>query len=248
MIKAVSNLQESTGNGVSGTVDGKYVMVGKLSYVAPDANVNKAKTTAVYVSVDGKYAGCITFKDQLRPETPQTLARLRKQGAKHIMMLTGDNKDVAQAIADAAGVDDVRASLLPAQKIEAIKNVAPENRPVVMTGDGINDAPSLTAADVGIAMGAKGASAASESADAVIMVNDLSKINDAVAIAKHTMKVAEIDVIIAIVVVIILELVAFAGLIPAFWGAVLQEVVDMITICLALLAKTEPKNPKQTGL
>lgn len=134
------------------------------------------------------------------------------------------------------------------QKIEAIKNVAPENRPVVMTGDGINDAPSLTAADVGIAMGAKGASAASESADAVIMVNDLSKINDAVAIAKHTMKVAEIDIITAIVVVIILELVAFTGLIPAFWGAVLQEVVDMITICLALLAKTEPKNPKQTGL
>ncbi|MCE2196992.1 heavy metal translocating P-type ATPase, partial [Streptococcus thermophilus] len=71
-----------------GTVDGKNVMVGKLSYVAPDANVNKAKTTAVYVSVDGKYAGCITFKDRLRPETPQTLARLRKQGAKHIMMLT----------------------------------------------------------------------------------------------------------------------------------------------------------------
>lgn len=248
LIQAVSNLQESTGNGVSGTVDGKYVMVGKLSYVAPDANVNKAKTTAVYVSVDGKYAGCITFKDQLRPETPQTLARLRKQGAKHIMMLTGDNKDVAQAIADAAGVDDVRAGLLPAQKIEAIKNVAPENRPVVMTGDGINDAPSLTAADVGIAMGAKGASAASESADAVIMVNDLSKINDAVAIAKHTMKVAKIDIITAIVVVIILELVAFTGLIPAFWGAVLQEVVDMITICLALLAKTEPKNPKQTGL
>ena len=248
MIQAVSNLQESTGNGVSGTVDGKNVMVGKLSYVAPDANVNKVKTTAVYVSVDGKYAGCITFKDRLRPETPQTLARLRKQGAKHIMMLTGDNKDVAQAIADVAGVDDVRASLLPAQKIEAIKNVAPENRPVVMTGDGINDAPSLTAADVGIAMGAKGASAASESADAVIMVNDLSKINDAVAIAKHTMKVAEIDIITAIVVVIILELVAFTGLIPAFWGAVLQEVVDMITICLALLAKTEPKNPKQTGL
>ena len=105
----------------------------------------------------------------------------------------------------------------------------------------------LTAADVGIAMGAKGATAASESADAVIMVNDLSKVNNAVAIAKHTMKVANIDVLTAIGVVIIIELIAFTGVIPAFWGAILQEVVDMITISLGLLAKTKPSK-KQFGL
>lgn len=248
LIKPVTNLKESTGNGVSGTVDGDQVMVGKLSYVVPnDKTAKKINSTAIYVSINGKYAGYISFKDQLRPETPQTLARLRKQGANHIMMLTGDNKEVADSIGKAAGVDDVRAGLLPAEKIEAIRNVPESQRPVVMTGDGINDAPSLTAADVGVAMGAKGATAASESADMVLMVDDISKLNDAVAISKHTMKVANIDVITAIIVVILLELIAFTGIIPAFWGAVLQEVVDMITICLALLAKTEPKNPKQTG-
>jgi hypothetical protein len=105
------------------------------------------------------------------------------------------------------------------KRLKAIKGVAPEdNRPVVMTGDGINDAPSLTAADVGIAMGAKGATAASESADVVIMTDDISKINDAVAISKHTMKVAEIDVIIAIVVVILLEAGGLHRLDPSLLG------------------------------
>lgn len=240
LIHGVSNLKETTAQGVEGDVDGKHIKVGKLSFVAPDHEAMDVGATAVFVSIDSQFAGYITMKDQMRPETPNTLSRLRRQGAKHIMMLTGDHKSVADKIGKAAGVDDIRHDLLPSQKIEAIRNVKPDNRPVVMTGDGVNDAPSLTAADVGIAMGAKGATAASESADAVIMVNDLSKVNDAVAISKHTMKVANIDVLTAISVVIVIELIAFTGIIPAFWGAILQEVVDMITISLGLLAKTEP--------
>lgn len=249
-IKPVTDLKETTGQGVEGTVDGKQVKVGKLSFVAPEHEGIDAGATAVYVSINGQFAGYITFKDQIRPETPETIARLRRQGAKQIIMLTGDHRNVADQIASAAGINDseVKADLLPKQKIEAIKGVSADLRPVVMTGDGVNDAPSLTAADVGIAMGAKGATAASESADAVIMVNDLSKVNDAVAIGKHTMKVANIDVLTAITIVIILEIIAATGVIPAFIGAILQEVVDLITICLALLAKTEPKNPSQTGL
>lgn len=246
MIHAVNNLTETTAQGVEGTVDGKKVKVGKLSFVAPSEKVNTVNSTAVYISIDGKYAGYITFKDQIRPETPSTIARLRRQGAKEIMMLTGDHKNVAEQVAKAAGVTDVKYDLLPRQKIQAIKDVPEDLRPVVMTGDGVNDAPSLTAADVGIAMGAKGATAASESADAVIMVNDLSKVNDAVAIGKHTMKVANIDVLTAIFIVIILEIIAATGVIPAFIGAILQEVVDLITICLALLAKTKPSK-KQLG-
>lgn len=245
-IKTVEDLKETTGQGVEGTVDGKLVKVGKYSFVVDD-EVPTVNATAIFVSINGQYAGYITFKDMIRPETKDTIARLRRQGAEEIMMLTGDHQNVADQIGKAAGVTQVRAELLPKEKIQAIRNVPEQQRPVVMTGDGVNDAPSLTAADVGIAMGAKGATAASESADAVIMVNDLSKINDAVAIGKHTMKVANIDVITAIVIVIILELIAATGVIPALVGAILQEVVDLIAISLALLAKTEPSD-KEKGI
>ena len=248
MLKPATNIKETTSQGVSGTVDGHEVKVGKLGFVASEKHAKSVNSTAIYISIDGQYAGYITFKDQVRPESAETVARLRRQSDAHMIMLTGDHEDVANQIGQTVGIKDIRSNLLPAQKIEAIKDVTKDNRPVVMTGDGINDAPSLTAADVGIAMGAKGASAASESADAIIMVNDLSKINDAVAISKHTMKVANVDVLTAITIVILIELIAFTGVIPAFWGAILQEVVDMISISLALLAKTKPKNPKQTGL
>lgn len=248
LLKPATNIKESTGQGISGIVEGHLVKVGKLDYVKPQEKAATVNATAVYISIDDKYAGYITFKDQVRPESAETIARLKRQSGAHIMMLTGDHKDVADKIGQTVGVHDIRYSLLPAEKIAAIKKVPQDQRPVVMTGDGINDAPSLSAADVGIAMGAKGASAASESADAIIMVNDLSKINDAVAISKHTMKVANIDVLTAITIVVIIELIAFTGIIPAFWGAILQEVVDMISISLALLAKTTPKNPEQTGI
>lgn len=250
LIKPVTNLKEATAKGVSGEVDGKLVKVGKLSYVDPDQEKITVQSTAVFVSIDNKFAGYITFQDQIRKNTPETIARLRRQGVKQIMMLTGDRRSVADKVAKEAGIkeSEVHADLLPAQKIQAIRDVKPDLRPVAMVGDGVNDAPSLMAADVGIAMGAKGATAASESADAVIMVNDISKVNDAVAISKHTMKVAHVDIITAICIVILIELIAFTGIIPAFWGAILQEVVDLITILLALLAKTKPTNPKQTGI
>ena len=193
LIKPVTNLKEATAKGVSGEVDGKLVKVGKLSYVDPDQEKITVNSTAVFVSIDNKFAGYITFQDQMRENTPETISRLRRQGIKQIMMLTGDRRAVADKVAKEAGIkeSEVHADLLPAQKIQAIRDVKPDLRPVAMVGDGVNDAPSLMAADVGIAMGAKGATAASESADAVIMVNDISKVNDAVAISKHTMKVAD---------------------------------------------------------
>lgn len=217
LIKPVTNLKEATAKGVSGEVDGKLVKVGKLSYVDPDQEKITVNSTAVFVSIDNKFAGYITFQDQIRKNTPETIARLRRQGIKQIMMLTGDRRSVADKVATEAGIreSEVHADLLPAQKIQAIRDVKPNLRPVAMVGDG---------------------------------VNDISKVNDAVAISKHTMKVAHVDIITAICIVILIELIAFTGIIPAFWGAILQEVVDLITILLALLAKTKPTNPKQTGL
>lgn len=250
LLVPVSDIKETTGKGVTGKVDNDEIKVGKLSFVDPNHEKINVSSTAIYIAINGKFAGYITFKDEIRPETKTTIARLRRQGVKQIMMLTGDHANVADKIAQTAGINksEVHADLLPAQKIAAIKDVKPDLRPVAMVGDGVNDAPSLMAADVGIAMGAQGATAASESADMVIMVNDLSKVNDAVAISKHTMKVAHIDIITAICVVILIELIAFTGIIPAFWGAILQEAVDLTTILLALLAKTRPTNPEQTGL
>lgn len=109
-------MKEVTAQGVEGTVDGKKVKVGKLSFVAPDHAPIDVNATAVYVSINGQFAGYITFKDQIRPETPETIARLKRQGAKEIMMLTGDHKNVAESIAKAAGISDVKADLLPKEK------------------------------------------------------------------------------------------------------------------------------------
>ncbi len=172
LIKPVTNLKEATAKGVSGEVDGKLVKVGKLSYVDPDQEKITVQSTAVFVSIDNKFAGYITFQDQIRKNTPETIARLRRQGVKQIMMLTGDRRSVADKVAKEAGIkeSEVHADLLPAQKIQAIRDVKPDLRPVAMVGDGVNDAPSLMAADVGIAMGAKGATAASESALTLILL------------------------------------------------------------------------------
>lgn len=240
----MSDLREVTGEGIEAQVQGKLIKVGKLNFVDPSVPPFKLDKTGVFVSINGHYAGSITFEDTIREESAQTVTRLREQGINHIMMLTGDHEKVARAVADRVGVDDVKFDCLPEQKIQYIKGVAKDLHPVVMVGDGVNDAPSLSAADVGIAMGATGATAASESADAVILVDDLSRVNRAVDISKRTMKIARNDVLTGIVILVVLMLIAAFGFIPALFGAILQEVVDTTTILLALLAKIEPKKDR----
>ncbi|WP_461240840.1 heavy metal translocating P-type ATPase [Paucilactobacillus sp. N302-9] len=232
----VTNLQEVTAQGIEATVDGKRIKAGKLKFVT-DEDIQPLEKTAVYVSVDGKFAGWISFTDQLRPETKLTIDELQRLGVAHRIMLTGDQTKIAETIGSQLNLNEIHGNLLPADKIKILRQIDPEYRPSIMVGDGVNDAPSLTAADVGIAMGEHGATAASESADAVILKGDLTKVASAVVISQDTMRITKTDVITGIIILIVLMLIAATGVIPALVGAMFQEVVDMITILLALRAK-----------
>ncbi len=239
-VPAADDVAEVPAHGVRGVVDGHVVVVGNARHVAsrtgadPDAMPRPEAATAVHVAVDGRYVGYLALADELRTETRATMASLHRAGIRTTMMLTGDAQDVAAHVAARAGIDDVRAELLPQDKVEAIRT-APE-RPVMMVGDGVNDAPVLAAADVGIAMGARGSSAASESADVVITVDDLSRAARAVFVGKRTMRVAWQAIGIGLALSVVLMLIAAGGMLPALAGAWLQEAVDLTSILWALLA------------
>lgn len=234
---SVSDAQEITANGVQALIQGKLVKVGKRKFVTGDPLIPSQTHTAIYVSRDDQYLGCITFTDYLRPEASQTMVQLHHLGVKKLMMLSGDQVKTAQKIGQEVGIDDVQAELLPEDKIAALKALTPEEKPVMMVGDGVNDAPSLVTADVGIAMGAHGSSAASESADLVILKDDLAKVAKAVVIAKDTIRVARQAVLIGIFICTALMLIAAFGIIPAFIGAMFQEVIDTVSILWALRAR-----------
>ncbi|MDA9462333.1 Lead, cadmium, zinc and mercury transporting ATPase [Enterococcus mundtii 3F] len=235
----VTDLKEISGQGITATVDGMQVKVGNARFIdVPEA---KTDTTAIYVAIDGKYAGTIYFSDTIRPEASKTIARLKAQGITDLLMVTGDGRTVAEAIAEEVGLTEVHARCLPQDKLTILTSIPKEKRPVTMVGDGVNDAPALTVADVGIAMGAHGSTAASESADVVILKDDLERVAEAVMISRETMKVAKQSVLIGIFVCVFLMIVASTGVIPALFGAMLQEVVDTVSILSALRAKKSAK-------
>lgn len=236
-LASVENLEEKTGRGIVATVDGHDVKVGKLKFVAPD-NLDKMQaSTAIYVSVDGKYYGVITFTDHIRPEAKKTMEKLKKLGVTNLLMLTGDQAVIADKVAQQVGITQVKSDLLPQDKIKALKAIPTNEHPVFMVGDGVNDAPSLVTADVGIAMGAHGSTAASESAAVVILKDDLFRVAKAVHISQETLKIAKQAVLIGIGICTILMLIASTGIIPAFFGAMLQEIIDTVSILWALKAR-----------
>ncbi|MGH7241148.1 MAG: heavy metal translocating P-type ATPase [Candidatus Saccharimonadales bacterium] len=235
--------QEANGQGVKGMLHGKQILVGQQSFleqhdIALPAKY-KAKSTVAYVALGNELVGVIQFKDEPRAESKSMLNALRSYGIKKFLMVTGDNEQTARSVAKQLGIDDIRANATPAAKLHAIEGL--KDRPVVFVGDGVNDAPVLTASDIGIALGARGSTVASESADVVIMLDNIAQVAQAVAIARRTFSIARQSIIIGILLSLILMGIFFTGKFPPLLGAVLQEVVDVFVIFNALRAHTAGK-------
>jgi len=240
-----SDVTETSGQGVAGTVAGREVMLGRAGWTgAAEAEswVRAARRRSrldgvltVFVAVDGRPAGVLLLEDRIRPDARQTLRAVRRGGINRIVLATGDRAEAAVAVGALAGADEVLAELTPAGKLEVVRREQ-RRAPVIMTGDGINDAPALALADVGIAMGARGATASSEAADAVLTVDELGRLGEVAALARRTRRIAGESVLAGMGLSLAAMAVAAAGLLPAVWGAVLQEAIDVAVILNALRA------------
>ncbi|MFG1240712.1 HAD-IC family P-type ATPase, partial [Xanthobacter autotrophicus DSM 597] len=199
--------------GVKATVSGRTVLVGNASLLRESGvrlsdAIENGGQTPVHVAIDGRFAGVIFIADTLRPGAREALARLRATGVKRMVMLTGDNEATARTIAKELGVDEVRADLMPQDKVAAIAELQKQGHRVAMVGDGINDAPALARADVGIAMGGGGTQAALEAADIALMQDDLTKIVSARAIARRAYRTIQENLFVGVGVVHVLGITA----------------------------------------
>lgn len=238
---AIDHAQEVATNGVEATTTtGKQLRVGKSAFIAevtPTFEELKlaAGETAVYVSCNDQLVGVIVLADPLREAATATIDWLTDHGVQQMVMVTGDMESTAEAIAQEIGfrAEQVHASMTPTDKVDVVKAM---NSPTLMVGDGINDAPILAAADIGIAMGARGSTAASESADAVITSEHFARLADVTLIAKRTVSIALQSIWFGMAVSIGLMTVAAFGYLPATYGALMQEIVDIVAIVIALRA------------
>lgn len=247
-----SDVAEEAGQGIRGTVAGRHVAVGKASWCGVDgiagvpAWVKVARRWArldgaltVFVAVDGAPAGVLVFDDPIRPDAGRTIRSLRRGGISRVVMVTGDRSDVADKVGLVIGVDEVLAERTPAEKLDAVR-LERRLAPTIMVGDGINDAPALALADVGVALGARGATASSQSADAVLTVDRIDRLGEVTTVARRTGRIAWQSVIAGMGLSLAAMAVAGVGLLPAVWGALLQEGIDVAVIVNALRALRQP--------
>lgn len=238
----VDDVEEVAGQGVRAKVNGRTVFVGNTRMM--DAVGARWKScddpgTVIHVAIDGKYAGHIHISDVEKPDAKEAITDLKKVGVRKTVMLTGDRKEVADRVASDLGIDEYRAELLPADKVDNVEKLIGEKAAdgsLVFVGDGINDAPVLARADVGIAMGAMGSDAAIEAADVVLMDDKPSKIAKAINISRHTISIAKQNIIIAIVIKVAILILAALGLAP-MWLAVFGD-TGVLLICIANSART----------
>ena len=234
---SVSDIEEIAGHGVSAVVNGHKVYAGNIKLmhkenIAVDAEHNEG--TVVYVSCDGAYAGCIVISDVVKDNSKKAISSLKKSGIDKTVMLTGDSKETAKRVAENLGLDEYHAELLPADKVEWVEKLLGEKSPkkkLAFVGDGINDAPVLSRADIGIAMGALGSDAAIEAADIVLMDDDPSKIALARKISVHTLKIVKENIWFALIVKAVCVVLGALG-IANMWIAIFADVGVMVLAVL----------------
>lgn len=238
-----TDVTEEPGRGATGTVGGQRVSIGRLAPTAirPDwakAVDNRALldgAAVAWLTLDGRPAGAVLLRDPLRQDAPRTLRHLRAAGIERLLMLTGDRAAPAREVAAVLGLDDVRAELTPADKVAVVRSER-EHAVTVMVGDGVNDAPALAAADIGVAMGARGSTASSEAADIVLTTDRVDRLADAVSIAQRARRIAVQSALGGMLMSLAAMAVAAVGLLPPAIGALLQEGIDVAVILNALRA------------
>lgn len=244
-------VHESFGRGISGEVDGHEVLVGSRNWldehgIAVTVPAELDGAAKVLVAVDGRAAGVALVGDRLRADAGRLVPRLREAGIRHVALVTGDKAAMADEVGATLGVDRVYSEQSPAEKLEIVRALQsqPDLHSIVMVGDGINDAPALALADVGVAMGSAGATVSSETADAVILVDRVDRIAEAVRVSRRALYIARQSVLLGIGASLVAMGFAAAGFLPPVAGALLQEGIDVAVIVNALRALTDPPEVK----
>ncbi|MET8052054.1 heavy metal translocating P-type ATPase [Streptosporangium sp. NPDC005286] len=237
-----AEIQERPGTGTTGVVDGHRIEVGKATTSSPSdwERIQRARAAldgamTVWVTLDGRAAGVILLRDAIRADAARTLRRLRAAGIERVVMLTGDRAEVAESVGVVLGIDRVLAEQTPAAKVEAVRREA-TGAVTVMVGDGINDAPALAAADVGVAMGARGSAASTQAADVVLTTDRLDRLADAMDVARRSRRIAVQSAATGMALSLLAMVAAAAGALPPAAGALLQEGIDIAVILNALRA------------
>ncbi|MEO6042769.1 MAG: heavy metal translocating P-type ATPase [Tepidiformaceae bacterium] len=253
-----TEVAETAGSGISGLVDGHRVRLGNFAWIAgPESasdvhrqfqrHVMRDEGSVVFAAVDDQVAGAFVFDDPIRPDAPRVLRRLKRMGIVETVMLTGDHAAIAESVGAAIGVDRVMAGLAPEEKVEAVHR-SQQERVTLMVGDGINDAPALATADVGIAMGARGATSSSEAADVVLVVDRLDRLVEAIEIAQRSRSIAIQSMILGMALSFGAMGMATFGLLSPVAGAVIQEGIDVVAILNALRALGGGRKPARPSL